>query len=207
MVYPIARKTTFPFVRLFIKSIEGLDNIPVDQPCVVASNHLGLLDSVFVGVPIVIKTKRRLRFLVDPKYKYWRYLGRFTKHWTNAIAIDHDNIQPFFEKVKKHIIQGDHIGIFPEGEVSRKPHLLKPKTGMIQIAKSTKAPIIPVGIHKTKLPIWKAVLFRLISPEGITIRIGSPITIPADTPREQYQVLADQVMEKISQLSGIPFPY
>lgn len=207
MVYPIARATLFPLVCLIVKSIEGLERIPKNRACVFAANHLGLLDPLIVGALLIRATKRPVRFLVDPGHRYWRFVGRFTSWWTRAIPVDHADHDRMFETIRRFVTQGDSIGIFPEGEITHKPHLLRPKIGVIKIARDTSVPIVPIGLQRTNLSLIKAVVSRLRGPEGITVRIGDPITIPRETPTESFQALADSLMRTVARLSSLPFPY
>ncbi|USN53541.1 MAG: 1-acyl-sn-glycerol-3-phosphate acyltransferase [Candidatus Nomurabacteria bacterium] len=203
MHYPVARKTLFPLIRLGIKSVEGIEFVPKDQPFLVAANHVGLLDPLFVGAPIVEASGRLIRFLVDPHKKYWRYFGRYSQWWTHAIPTptredDHD---AWFRHVESYLQRGDCIGIFPEGEVSHAQHLLQPKLGLLRIAQDTGVPILPIGIRRMH-PLAHA----FIGSESVRLRIGKPILIPRETDPRSYPAQADAIMEELSRLSGIPYP-
>lgn len=207
MAYPIARTILFPFVRLFVTATEGIERVPTDRPCIFAANHVGLLDPLFLGAVTISTTGRFIRFLVDPAHRYWRYLGRFTRFWTHAIPVDHQHHDAFFGSIAQAVRRGNSIGIFPEGEISRKPHLLQPKIGLIRIARETGAPIIPVGIRNTGQPLLSAIIHRLRHDQAITMHFGLPIFIPKSLPPDAYQPAANTVMRLISGLCQIPFPY
>jgi 1-acyl-sn-glycerol-3-phosphate acyltransferase len=204
MVYPITRRILFPLVSLFMKSVEGLERLPLDRPVIYAANHLGMFDPVFLGTIVVRKTRRNVRFLVDPTKKYWRFIGRFTQWWTHAIPVDHGRHEAFFNTIRNDVRQGDSIGIFPEGETAQRGHLLPPKPGVIRIARDTGAPIIPVGLIHTELPLIVALLRRFRGPEGITLRFGQPFYVPKDADEESFPGYLNTLMEDISQLSGLP---
>ncbi len=205
MVYPITRRILFPLVSLFAKSVEGLERLPKDRPVIIAANHLGAFDPVILGTMVVRHTKRNLRFLVDPTRKYWRFVGRFTTWWTHALPVRQRDHEHFYSTIQQFITRGDSIGIFPEGEVSSVHELLSPKPGVIRIARDSGAPIIPVGLRNTELPLLTAIARRFRAPEGITLCFGEPMNIPADARDEDFQRLAENLMERISALSGIPY--
>ncbi len=206
LLYPIARHIVFPLIRLGLKTVEGLERLPVNRPFIIAANHLGMFDPVFLGVPVVLKTKRKLRWLVDPNRKYWRWIGQFTSHWTNAVPIERGNYSGFFQRLTRFLEQGDCLGIFPEGEIARTARLQTPKLGMVRIGRDSQTPIVPVGLRHTELPLWRAILNRFRSPEGVTIRVGEPITIPNSTPSADFPAWGDRIMNEISRLSGFPYP-
>ena len=206
MPYPLARHLVFPLIRLCLKTVEGLERLPLNRPFIIAANHLGMFDPVFLGVPVVMKTKRKLRWLVDPDRKYWRWIGQFTSRWTNAVPIDRENHIGFYQKLNRFLGQGDCLGIFPEGEISGATRLQPPKLGLIRISRDSQAPIVPVGLRHTELPLWRAILNRFTKPEGITIRIGEPLTIPASLPSAEFPAWANRIMTEISRLSGFPYP-
>jgi len=203
--YPIARTTLFPLIRLIVKTIEGIERVPTDRPCIIAANHLGLLDPVILGTVVIGRTKRKIDFLVDPANRYWRYIGRFTTWWTHAIPVDHVHHHEFFARLQHLIKKGDSIGIFPEGEISKKHHLLQPKIGAVKIAHDTGAPIIPVGLRHTELSPLQAILRRFRGPEGITIKFGDPIFVPKSTSPTDFEAISNDLMRTISRLSGIPY--
>lgn len=208
MPYLVSRKTLFPVIRRGIQSVKGLENLPQNRPFVIAANHQGLFDPLFIGAPLVEASGRLLRFLVDPTKRYWRYIGRYTNWWSHAIPVpaisdDHD---AWFTQVVRYLQQGDCIGIFPEGEISQKPHLLKPKTGVVRIAQEANVPIVPIGLSRSRLGLPSAIIHSILGADGVRLRIGKPITLkPGLTPQEQ-QVQANAIMEELSTLSGIPFP-
>lgn len=206
MPYPLARHLVFPLIRLCLKTVEGLERLPQNRPFIVAANHLGMFDPVFLGVPVVLASKRKLRWLVDTERKYWRWIGQFTSRWTNAVAIERENHAGFFQKLNRFLERGDCLGIFPEGEIAGATRLQKPKLGMVRVGRDSQAPIVPVGLRHTELPLWRAILDRFRGPEGVTIRVGDPIMIPSSTPSADFPAWGDRIMKEISRLSGFPYP-
>ena len=71
MKEPLLYRFTRPIIKLLMKIIFrpkliGLDNIPLDGPCVLAGNHTSILDPVL----IMSCTKRTVHFLAkDDLYK------------------------------------------------------------------------------------------------------------------------------------------
>lgn len=203
MAYPIARRSLLPFVRLFAKHIEGVDRIPLDQPVVMASNHLGLFDPLFIGAVYISKTKKKLRFLVDTRNFFWKTIGITLQHWTNTVPVRPNRRDEAIERAVEAARRGDSIGLFPEGQVNTSPTLLAGRTGAVRISLLSQTPLLPVGIENTGVPLATIIGRRFINrQEGITIRFGrphQPVGDPANS--AAVQALTDELMHLIAILS------
>jgi len=202
MAYPIARRSFMPLARFFAKTIEGVENIPVDRPVVVAANHLGLLDPVFVGSVYVRRTKKKLRYLVDTRNMFWKTIGITLSHWTNTIPIRPGRRQIAFEAAVRYLRQGDSIGVFPEGRVNTSPTLLSGRTGAVRMGLAAGVEILPVGIMNTNVRMLTIIGRRLVNRrEGITLRFGQSY-LPTGNLEDEDEVrrLTDDLMIRISNL-------
>ncbi len=207
MAYPIARHSLLPFVRVFAKNIEGMERIP-NGPVVVAANHLGLFDPLFIGAIYVQQTKQKLRFLVGTANMFWRALGYFLQHWTNTIPVRRHREAEAVEQAVMALRRGESVAVFPEGKVNRLPALLTGKTGAVRMSLLAPAPILPVGIENTNVRLLTILGRRFLNrQEGISIRFGEPYQPQGDV-NEPHAVrkLTDDLMEEIARLSGKVFP-
>jgi len=210
MAYSIARRSFIPFVRLFAKTIEGMENIPTDGPVILAANHLGLLDPVFLGAIYVQRTTKKLRFLVDTRHMYWKLLGQFLQPWTNTIPIrptTSDSRRAAVEQGAQALQRGDSIGIFPEGRVNKATYLLPGRTGAVRISLLAGVRMIPVGIENTNVRMLTIIGRRMLNQtEGIAIRFGRPYSVAGNADDEQVvRRLTDELMNRIANLSGKPY--
>lgn len=207
MAYPIARRSFFPFVSIFAKRIEGLDNIPLDTSVVLASNHLGFLDPVFIGALYVRKTKRKIRFLVDTRNLFWKTLGITLQHWTNNIPIRPGRHEEAVVNAVKALGNGDSVGLFPEGRINTSPTLISGRTGAIRMSLMSGKLILPVGIENTNVPLRSILTHRFFNrPAGIGIRYGEPY-LPVGKPDDVdlVRTLTDDLMHRIADLSNKPY--
>lgn len=174
--------------------IKGLENIPKEEPVILCSNHVHLLDSI----SIVIHLKRMIHpmakeELFNTKFKNWimREVGCYPvkRGKGDTTAID-DSIKYLNED--KHMLL-----IFPEGTRNGMEKGLKLKKGAALIALNANVPVIPIGIQGTYKPFSK-----------VRIRIGKPITLEGYTtgaelnPRD-IVTLTNVIGEKIVELRDI----
>lgn len=207
-VYPIARRSFFPFVSIFAKKIEGMEHIPKDRSVVVASNHLGLLDPVFIGSLYVRKTKRKIRYLVNTSNKFWYFLGYFLQHWTNTIPVRTNVHGDAVAAAVRALKLGDSVGIFPEGRANPETHLLTGHSGAVRMSLLTNVDILPVGIENTNVRLLTIIGRRFVHwTEGITIRFGEPYRPAGNVDDHQaVRALTDDLMARIAALSAKRFP-
>lgn len=207
MAYPIARRSFMPLARFFAKTIDGVEHIPLDRPVVVAANHLGLLDPVFIGSVYVRRTKKKLRYLVDTRNMFWKTIGITLSHWTNTIPIRPGRRQEALEAAVRYLRQGDSVGVFPEGQVNSSPTLLSGRTGAVRMALIAGTDILPVGIMNTDVPMLTIIGRRLVNRhEGIGLRFGQPYH-PSGNPDDDQHVrrLTDDLMNRIATLCSKPY--
>lgn len=187
-----------PFLALFYrKEVVGIENFPAEGGCVVASNHLSWID----GILILWILPRNVRFVVDGANfggKLARYLaGAFD---TIMMMANVKSIARALKAGREALNNGEVVGIFPEGTLSRTGQLQAFKPGMKKILKGTEAPVIPVW-HEG---MWGSIFsfsggkFFLKWPtqfrRKITLYIGKPIpgNAPIESMRASVQELGAQ---------------
>lgn len=154
MAYPITKIWLIPFLRLLIRKIEGMKNIPTNNNFIIASNHEKLIDSFFIWYVVATKPNKKVSMIARPKYKLEKI---FPKKWIGWILV-FDRKKGYAEAVEK-LKSGAIVGIYPEGSTKVKNRL---KTGAIRLSIETNKPILPVGLNSS----WK--------PFTATIKIGKP---------------------------------
>jgi len=164
-------------VRLLFKllsrlDVQGLENIPLTGPGILAANHLGRLDS-----PLLFNLVDRtdITSLVADKYQNNPLLRPLVNAvhgiWINREQADFRALRRALDYIK----DGGLLGIAPEGTRSRTGTLMPAKTGAAYLAGRAGVFVIPTGIWGTETAI--AQLCRLHRPL-IHIRIGQPFHLP-----------------------------
>lgn len=208
MLYEVAHMIVPPVAKLIWRPrIEGLANIPESGPIIVASNHLSFADSMVI--PVV--TPRKVVFLAKEDYFTGTGVkGALVRGWfvgIGTIPIDRDDTKSAIASLDvalEVLERGDAFGIYPEGTRSRDGRLYRGRTGVAQLALTSGAPIVPVGLVGTEKlqPVGTSMpkLARVTVRFGTPIRVGSRFDgMPAGLARRE---LTDEVMVAIQALSG-----
>ncbi|MDR2346638.1 MAG: MFS transporter [Planctomycetaceae bacterium] len=177
-------------IFLYRPKIIGLDNIPESGGFIIVSNHISLLD----GMLITAIFPRNIRFLAfEPMIPKWfEPLVRETKlikllpGKKAVIAI---------KTAREGLRNGDVIGIFPEGGITRNSQMRQFESGFLTILKSDpNAPVVPVYIHGLFGSMFsykfgdKIKFAPKILPTGVVIAFGKPIYNPENSLQIQLAV-------------------
>jgi len=208
VLYGVLHRIVPPLLRtIWRPHVHGLDNLPSSGPLILASNHRSFIDSVVI--PAV--TPRPVNFLAKSDYFEGRGLkGRLVKEWFvtfGAMPVDRDDSRAALASLDTALAvlaEGGAFGIYPEGTRSRDGRLYRGRTGVAQLALTSGAPIVPVGLIDTdRLQPVGSNRPRLVR---ITVKFGDPINVrgrydgvPAGKARRE---ITDTVMAEIQKLTG-----
>ena len=208
MQYRASRVVAGPFLHvLWRPEVTGLENIPETGGALLASNHLSILDSIFL--PLVVS--RPVTFAAKSEYfTGTRLVDRVTAMYlraTNQLSVDRAGAraaQAMLEAALERVNGGALFGIYPEGTRSPDGRLYRGRTGIGWLALHSGVPVIPVAMIGTDrvLPPGRTVP----KLNRIQVKIGSPLTFDAlraeGTGGRQRRAVTDTVMEAIGKLSG-----
>lgn len=176
MVYPIGKRIVFPIVKLWIKEINGIENIPKKGPFILAANHASYIDHFVLGYLIIPFLNKKLHFLAKKEH----FDNIFKKAWhTYAGAIPIDRQSGGKEALKwavKALKEGRIIAIHPEGTRSLTGKLQEAKTGTARLTLATKAPVIPIGLIGTFEILPKGKYIPKL--KRAAMNIGKPMYFP-----------------------------
>ncbi len=176
------------------KRVVGLENLPRDRGYVIASNHISWID----GILLLWMLPKNIRFVVDGSNFNSRiggYLGRAFD--TILMYSGPKSIGRALKTAREGLSNGDVIGIFPEGTITRTGQLQAFKPGIQKILKGTNAAIMPVWLEG----MWGSIFsfsggkFFFKWPtqfrRTLTLYIGPPLEgdAPLELVRSQVQSL------------------
>lgn len=186
--------------------VHGQENIPSEGPALLVSNHVSHIDA---GI-VLAAARRKVRFLI-----YAPILGVPVLRWilraANVIPINAGSgpraILQSLRAASDALSNGELVGIFAEGGITRTGNLLPFQRGFEQILKKAKvqAPIIPVCLDH----VWGSIFsyqarkffFKLPRrlPFKVHVSIGKPLppTATAFEVRQAIQkLMADSALRR-----------
>jgi 1-acyl-sn-glycerol-3-phosphate acyltransferase len=209
--YRVSRLVAGPILRLVARpDVIGAEHIPASGPAILASNHLSVVDSIYL--PLMVE--RPVVFAAKSEYftgTRWRdkAVGAYLRS-TNQLSTDRAGAraaQAMLDSALDLLNSGELFGIYPEGTRSPDGRLYRGRTGIGYLALHSGAPVIPVAMIGTEhiLPPGH----RIPRPGKIQIRIGEPLTFEEylDKPAgaRQRRAVTDEVVQAIQKLSGQEF--
>ncbi|HEY3527846.1 MAG TPA: lysophospholipid acyltransferase family protein [Nocardioides sp.] len=208
MLYGLLHAVVPPLAKaLWRPNVTGLEHVPSTGPVILASNHLSFADSVVI--PIVVP--RPVNFLAKAEYfERPGVRGRLAKAWyesLGALPVDRDDSRAALASLDTALsvlAEGGAFGIYPEGTRSRDGRLYRGRTGVAQLALTSGAPIVPVGLVDTdRLQPVGSTRPRLVR---ITVTFGEPIDVRSRydgvPPGRARREITDEVMAVIAKLTG-----
>jgi acyl-[acyl-carrier-protein]-phospholipid O-acyltransferase/long-chain-fatty-acid--[acyl-carrier-protein] ligase len=206
-VYAAPRATLRIIVRGLVHlryrfEIQHEDRVPERGPLVVVANHISWLD----GFVVVLACPRPIRMVVFGPNIRGRFLRMLSDQW-RFILFDPKpkSIGRAMKTIQAGLADGDCIGIFCEGGISRTGQILPFKRGLDWIFNRIEAPMTPLSIDG----MWGSVLSfsegrslskwpRSLSRRQLTLTYGPclPAGTPASSARFALQELAARAVRR-----------
>jgi 1-acyl-sn-glycerol-3-phosphate acyltransferase len=193
-----------PILRLMYRpKVKGLENIPKDEPAILAANHQSFLDDLLL--PLVVP-HRKVVFLAKADYFDKWYVRWFFKG-ANVIPVrreSHSAAEDALRAGVKALRDNKLIGIFPEGTRSPDGRLYRGKTGVARMALEARVPVIPVAVVGT----FELMPYDRKVPKAgrVELRFGKPLRFERhyETPTDRFVLrsVTDEIMYEIMLLSG-----
>ena len=208
MQYGMSRALAGPFLRLLGRpELTGAEHIPATGGAILASNHLSIVDSIFL--PFMVD--RPVTFAAKSEYfTGTRPIDRITSAYmraTNQLSVDRAQVragQDMLEAALGLLREGALFGIYPEGTRSPDGRLYRGRTGIGWLALNSGLPVIPVAMSGTDRVLPPG--HRVPRMGKIRITVGEPLTFESyrDLPSaaRQRRAITDEVMRCIQALSG-----
>jgi 1-acyl-sn-glycerol-3-phosphate acyltransferase len=197
-----------PWLKLvFRPKVYGAENVPVEGPAILASNHLSYADWLFMPLTL----PRRVTFVAKAEY----FTGTGLKGWlqktffagSGQVPIDRSGgnaSEGAIISAKRLLDEGELFGIYPEGTRSHDGKLYRGKVGVARLALESKVPVIPVAVLGTDVVAPPGKTFgRFTRP---VVRFGAPLDFSRyegmENDRYILRSITDEIMYEIMRLSG-----
>lgn len=174
----------------------GTEHIPLEGPAVVATNHVGYLDFTFVGYA-ARERGRLVRFMAKQEVFEHPIAGPLMRGMKHIPADRFGRTEAAIERSVAAAEDGEVVGMFPEGTISRSFVPRLGKTGAARIAMKAGAPLIPGAVWGSQRILTKGRPKNFERGIDISVDFGEPIPYgDGDDP----QSVTEALMASISDL-------
>lgn len=209
MVYLVPKLTIIPIVKLYIKEVNGIENIPKKGAFIAAANHASYMDHLIIAGYIVSHLNRKVHFLAKREH----FDNIFKKAWhtyAGAIPIDRQSGgKKALMWAIKALKEGKIIAIHPEGTRSLTGKLQEAKTGIARLALISKVPVIPIGLIGTYEILPKGKYIPKF--KRAVINIGKPMHFPEyynkKINKKILRIVTTKIMKEIAKLCKQEYNY
>ena len=190
--------------RLRVRGVEA--HVPDDGPALLVCNHVSYMDALILSASI----PRPVRFVM-----YYRIFNIPVMSWIfrNARAIpiagvreDPVLMQRAFEEIDRALADGELVGIFPEGALTRDGGIAPFKSGVERILAQRPVPVIPMALRGMWASMWSR---RSTRAEGgrldrmrVPRRFRAHVEVVAEAPVDGASASAGQLEARVRALRG-----
>jgi 1-acyl-sn-glycerol-3-phosphate acyltransferase len=137
--------------------VQGQEHIPAEGAALLACNHVSYVDALLIAAA----SPRPIRFIMDHRIFATPLLGwLFRLAKAIPIAPQRDDPEAYeraFEAACRALDEGELVGIFPEGSITRDGRLQPFKGGILKILRTHPVPVIPLALHN----LWGSSFSRI----------------------------------------------
>ncbi|MGY8673032.1 MAG: lysophospholipid acyltransferase family protein [Verrucomicrobiia bacterium] len=193
------------FGTYFRWRVHNPENVPIEGPVILASNHASFLDPPLIGSAI----PRPINYLARESLFRAPLVGTYFRA-LNSVPVDRDGAgAKGLKMILNRLLGGGGIILFPEGTRTSDDKLQPARSGVgLTVIKST-APVVPVRVFGT-FQAWNRKMI-IPRPRRVQVRYGEVMEFKelreeaktCDKKRLKiiYQEVADQIMAEIGKLS------
>jgi 1-acyl-sn-glycerol-3-phosphate acyltransferase len=158
--------------------ITGREHVPESGPCVLAANHVSVMDGFFLGIAVT----RQVRFMAKAELHRVPIVKQVLEG-AGAFPVERGaDAGRAVAAAVKLLEQGAVVGVFPEG-TSLPDQKRGYKRGAARLALATGAPLVPVALIGTHLTLEPRT-HRIRLPQ-VRIVIGEPLRVDRQEPTEE----------------------
>ncbi len=197
-----------PYVKAVYRAwVRGIENVPATGPVIIASNHLSVLDSVFMPLEV----DRKVTFLAKSEYFTGSgFKGFITKVFMTGIGqipIDRSGgkaSEASLNTALQVLAGGGVLAIYPEGTRSPDGKLYRGRTGVARMILESGAPVIPMVMVDTEkaMPIGS----KLPKVHRVGMVFGEPLDftryVGMESDRFALRAVTDEIMYELAKLGG-----
>lgn len=185
--------------RLKLHGIEK--HVPDEGPALLVCNHVSYMDALILAASI----PRPVRFVM-----YYKIFNIPVMRWifrtAKAIPIagakeDPALMQRAFEEIDAALAEGEIVGIFPEGALTKDGEIAPFKSGVERILERRPVPVVPMALRNMWSSMWSRRDGRLRRMR-VPRRFRAHVEVIADAPLDGTAVDAPMLEARVRELRG-----
>jgi 1-acyl-sn-glycerol-3-phosphate acyltransferase len=185
--------------RLRLHGIE--DNVPDEGPALLVCNHVSYMDALILSASV----PRPVRFVM-----YYKIFNIPVMSWifrtAKAIPIAGARENPelmrrAFEEIDAALADGQIVGIFPEGALTKDGEIAAFKSGVEKILETRPVPVVPMALQGMWTSMWShrdGRMRRMRLPR----RLRAHVEVRADVPVDGSSATAESLEAQVRALRG-----
>lgn len=180
-LYRVVKGIAKPLMGTWVKmDVSGEEHLPAEGAFIITPNHISNFDPVCIAT-FMMQRGYPVRFLAKAELFRTPIVGQILRAM-GMVPVERNSDDPaaVLEYARQALRDGECVGIYPEGTLTRDPQMwpMKPKTGAARLALDTGVPVIPIaqwGAHEV-MPRYAASI-DLRPQRPITIRVCPPVDL------------------------------
>ena len=181
--------------------VRGAEHLPRQGGAVLAGNHVGFLDFLFVGL-VGRRQGRFVRFLAKQGVFTPPVVGRAMRAMGH-VAVDRAHGEVALRHAVARARAGEVVGLFPEATISHSWELRPFRPGAAAIATWCQVPLVPVAVWGSQRILTVGGRFGLRRGTPVTIVVGEPLTPAPDAdPYAVSEQLRDRLQSVLTEAMG-----
>ena len=186
---------------LYRLRVQGVERIPDEGAALVVCNHVSYMDALILSASI----PRPVRFVM-----YYKIFNIPVMSWifrtAKAIPIagareNPELMQRAFAEIEAALADGQIVGIFPEGALTKDGEIAKFKAGVEHILAKQPVPVIPMALRGMWSSMWSHRDSRL-SRMRVPRRFRAQVEVVAAAPVDGANASAESLEAQVRALRG-----
>ncbi|MGO4775539.1 1-acyl-sn-glycerol-3-phosphate acyltransferase, partial [Lysobacter sp. 2RAB21] len=186
---------------LYRLRVSGTERIPDEGAGLIVCNHVSYMDPLILSASI----SRPMRFVM-----YYKIFNIPVMSWifrtAKAIPIasakeDPEVMRRAFEEIEAALADGQLVGIFPEGALTKDGEIAPFKTGVERVLAKNPVPVIPMALRGMWSSMWSKRDSRLARMR-VPRRFRAQVEVIADAPRDGAEATAQSLEAQVRALRG-----
>ena len=212
MVYLIGKIVIPTIYKLWLRKVNGLENLPKQGAFIIAANHSSYYDALLLHCIVIPKIDKKIHALVNSSY-WSNSISAWVLEWGECIPVyvkEEKNLKKnknSFQRAINYLKNREIVQIFPEGTRSPNGKLKKAYTGVAKLVIKAKVPVLPMGIIGSNKVLQRGKMLPRF--KRCEVKIGKVMHFNKykKSNKKTLEEITRQIMKEIAGLIGQKYNY